>query len=86
MKIKSQRLVIQVGTSMGGTAFSSGRRQKSKEGAILGKKKGSSPVQKQVFQRGICILFDAFSGEYWHGTTSLYTAFLAQLAQILSRV
>lgn len=43
MKIKSQRLVIQIGTSMGGTAFSSGRRQKSKEGAILGKQKRLKP-------------------------------------------
>lgn len=43
MKIKSQRLVIQVGTSMGGTAFSSGRRHKSKEGAMLGKQKSLKP-------------------------------------------
>lgn len=43
MKIRSQRLVTQLGTSMGGTAFSSGRRHKSKEGAMLGKQKSLKP-------------------------------------------
>lgn len=54
-----QRLVSQVGTSMGSTAFLEGGR-KAMKGHVWSKKKGSSPAQKKILQRGISILFDAF--------------------------
>lgn len=84
MKINKQRLMIQIGTNMGSTVFLEGDRKAKKGQFWSKKKKGSGPVQKKIFQRTIGILFDFFPSEYWHGTTNLYTAFLAHLIQILS--